>query len=89
MPSVKFGGEEIMVWGCLSVVGFGPLVPVKGIIKASHFGQFHALNFGKPWKQFRDGFFLFQHVCNSAQINVHKEMSVSVVLNATESSRMN
>lgn len=27
---VKFYGREIMVWGCLSGVGLGPIMPVKG-----------------------------------------------------------
>ena len=43
-----------MAWGCFSGVGFGPLVPVKGTLKASAllrpFGQIHAPNFvGTVW----------------------------------------
>ena len=48
-----------------SGAGIGPLVPVKGTLKA--FGQFHAL-----WEQFGDGPFLFQHDCTS----VHKARSI-------------
>ena len=40
VPSVKFGGGEIMVWGCFSGAGRGPLVPkVKGTLNASAFQE--------------------------------------------------
>ena len=62
-----------MVWGCFSWAGLGPLVPVKGTLKASAYQ--HILdNFMLPplWEQFGDGSFLIQHDCTP----VHKARSI-------------
>lgn len=31
--TVKLGGGTVMVWGCFTIEGIGPLVRVKGIMK--------------------------------------------------------
>lgn len=56
VPSVKFGGEGIMVWGCLSGVGLGPLFPMKGTIIALAYQRILD-NFMLPtlWEQFGVG----------------------------------
>jgi hypothetical protein len=39
VSTVKFGGEEIMVWGCFSWIVLGPLVPVKGKLNSTAYNN--------------------------------------------------
>ncbi|KAI4883856.1 hypothetical protein NFI96_003701 [Prochilodus magdalenae] len=59
---VKFGGGEIMVWGCGSGVRLRPLVPVRGTLNASADQETldHSI-LPTLWGQFGEDPFLLQH----------------------------
>ena len=39
VPTVKYGGGSIMVWGCLSVSAVGPLIEVQGTMYRFQYGE--------------------------------------------------
>lgn len=61
VPTVKHGGGHVMVWGCFSRAGVGPLVNIEGIMDRFKYADILRENMLRHAEETFGGNWLFQH----------------------------
>ena len=95
IPSVKHGGDSIMLWGCFSAAGTGRLVRIEGKMNEAKYREIHDENLLQSTQDFRVGWrFTFQqdsdpkHTAKTTQ-EWHRDKSLNVLKCPSQSPNLN